>query len=308
MAYPQRIDGNEILNDIIFNEIFKTLEDVIKRGGPDPEEYELLTNKCQFLCSVKLSLKQENSLYEMLKPILTLDSMIGFSYLKPHGYTGDFEIIDRMYQHWKSPESTKLHKWDNFFHDFHSVRAVRNRKNYFVNELIIVSNKVKNAKVLNLASGPCTDLNQFFNAYPDNTVTVDCIDMDATAIAYGTEMCDGFIDSVSFINRNAFRFKTDKKYDLIWSAGLFDYFNDKLFKRLLRNMYELLSKEGTLVVGNFSDINPSKGVMEVLGKWFMHHRSENDLIQLAMDVDIPRSKIKVGCEATKVNLFLHIEK
>lgn len=308
MAYPKRIDGNEILNDSIFDETFKTFEKVIKRGGPDPEEYESLTEKCQFLGSVKLSLEQEYSLYEMLKPILTLDSMIGFSYLKPHGYTGDFEIIDRMYQNWKSTETTKLHKWDSFFHDFHSVRAVRNRKDYFVNELIKVSNKVENPSVLNLASGPCTDLKQFFNSYPDNTVRVDCIDMDSEAIEYGTNKCESFIDSITFINRNAFRFRSEKQYDLIWSAGLFDYFNDKLFKRLLTKMYDLLSENGTLVVGNFCNTNPSKGVMEVLGKWFMYHRSRDDLIKLACDVGIPKNKIRVGCEATKVNLFLHIEK
>ena len=132
--------------------------------------------------------------------------------------------------------------------------------------------------------------------------------MDNKAIEYASGMCDNIIDSVTFINKNAFKFRPDGKYDLIWSAGLFDYFNDKMFKRLITRMYDVLEENGTLVVGNFSDYNPSRGVMEILGKWYMHHRSEEDLIQLALDIGVPREKISVNHEETKVNLFLHMEK
>ena len=284
------------------------LKEIINRGGPEISECNQLENICNDLIKKDLTLEQELQIHETLKPILTKDNLIGFSYLKPYGYSGDFEIIDKMYQKWTSPTSTKFHKWDNFFHNLHSVRAVRNRKDYFVNELSKVLKKVDEPKVLDLASGPCTDLNQFFKTHPRNKAKIDCLDMDKTAIEYGSVMCDAFIDSVTFINRNAFRYRTDKKYDLIWSAGLFDYFNDKLFKSLLKKMYDLLSEKGTLVVGNFSDTNPSRGAMEVLGQWYMYHRSENDLINLAMDIGVPREKITVNCEATKVNLFIHIEK
>jgi len=255
-----------------------------------------------------LSLSEETELYDILKPILSMDSVIGHSFLKPYGYTGDFAVIDMMYQNWKSSTSKEMYRWDAFFQNLHSVRAVRNRKDYFINELTKLLKKSNSAKVLDLASGPCTDINEFFIKNPKNNFKFDCLDMDSNAIEYGTGMCDNYADSIRFINKNAFRFKADCKYDLIWSAGLFDYFNDKLFKRLIFRLYDFLEEDGVLVVGNFSDYNPSRGVMEILGQWYMHHRSERDLFQLALEIGVPEEKIHVGQEETKVNLFLHLQK
>ena len=48
--------------------------------------------------------------------------------------------------------------------------------------------------------------------------------------------------------------------------------------------------------------------MEVISQWYLHHRSEDELIGLALKVGIPRNKITVKAEATGVNLFLHLEK
>jgi len=287
---------------------FHQLEEILDAGGPVKQEYEDIEKICDSLMKSNLTVSQENQLYQILKPILTLESVIGHSFLKPYGYTGDFKVIDMMYQNWRSTSSEEMYKWDDFFQNLHSVRAVRNRKDYFISELNQLLSKNNSAKILDLASGPCTDIYEFCMRYPHNNFEFDCLDMDSDAIEYGSGMCDNYIDSIRFINKNAFRFRPDKKYDLIWSAGLFDYFNDKLFKRLITRMYETLNEGGVLVVGNFSDYNPSRGVMEILGQWYMHHRSEQDLIQLALDIGIPLEKISLGHEETKVNLFLHLHK
>jgi len=260
-----------------------TVEEIMEKGGPEPSDYDYLLEVTSLLINENISLSDSNKLFEIIKPILNEDCIVGFCYLKPHGYTGDFEIIDKMYQKWKSPNSNKYHNWDTFFHSLHSVRAVRK-------------------------SGPCTDLYEFFVQNPNTNAHIDCLDMDAKAIEYASGVCDNYIDSITFINRNAFRYNPDKEYDLIWSAGLFDYFTDKLFIRLLSNMYKLLAKGGKLVIGNFSDYNPSRGAMEIFGQWYLHHRSEKELIELARKGGVPRDKIEVFSEETGVNLFLHLEK
>lgn len=296
------------INKTVFQDILTTLEEIVSKGGPEKADYIVIESICDTLMGSKLTVAQENKLYELLKPILTLDSVIGHSFLKPYGYTGDFEVIDKMYQNFKSLKSDEMYRWDAFFQNLHSVRAVRNRKDYFISELTKVLKRNKSGQVLDLASGPCTDVYEFFLLNPGNNIKFDCLDMDTNAIEYGSGMCDNYIDSINFINRNAFRYKPTYKYDLIWSAGLFDYFNDKLFKRLIKNMYSNLKDDGLMVVGNFSDYNPSRGVMEILGQWYMHHRSPEDLINLALEVGVPREKISIGHEETKVNLFLHLQK
>jgi hypothetical protein len=73
-------------------------------------------------------------------------------------------------------------------------------------------------------------------------------------------------------------------------------------------MYNLLEKGGELVVGNFSTNNPSRGLMEVMLQWYLHHRDEEMLVELAIKAGIPAHKIRVNAEQTGVNLFLHMLK
>lgn len=284
------------------------IREIIESGGPEPSQYDFLTKACESFMNQGLELDQELGLYEEVKPLLNIDSMIGFSFLKPYGYSGDFELIDRIYQQWRSSKNTSQHKWDDYYHDLQAARAVRNRKEYLKKQLSRVLLRSSSPRVLNLASGPCTDLFEYFMTRRKNPIKFDCLDLDSEAIDYASVVCDNFIDDVEFINTNAFRYKTDKRYDLIWSAGLFDYFSDKLFIRLTTRMYGLLAEGGELVVGNFSTDNPSRGLMEVVLKWFLHHRSEKDLILLAEKAGVPTEKIEVHAEETGVNLFLHMKK
>ena len=132
--------------------------------------------------------------------------------------------------------------------------------------------------------------------------------MDEKSNEFGAAVCDNYIDSITFINRNVFLFNTEKEYDLIWSAGLFDYFNDKLFVKLTNRYFKFLKKGGELIIGNFSENNPSRGLMEVLCQWYLYHRSEEKLIELALKAGVPKENIEVRSEETGINLFLHIFK
>ncbi len=101
---------------------------------------------------------------------------------------------------------------------------------------------------------------------------------------------------------------TKQTFDLIWSAGLFDYFDDKLFAALLRRFRNYLKSGGEIVVGNFNqDHNPSRAYMEILGNWFLHHRTEQQLIDLAQKADFEHWQLSVNREPENVNLFLHIK-
>lgn len=286
-------------------EYVSEIQKIINRGGPEVSEYEYIKNVPEGMSEIPL--EEQQKVYTALMPLLTVDSMIGFTFQKPHGYAGDFELIDRIYSQRKS-ENNSLHKWDSFYHNLEAATAVRNRKKYFKDLVDLTDKKHKDALVLNLGSGPCSDLYEYLRSKPRHTVRFECLDMDETAIDFGSAVCDNYIDNITFINKNAFRFKPDYQYELIWSAGLFDYFNDKLFVRLLNRMYALVKTGGELVIGNFSSNNPSRAVMEVFGQWYLHHRGEEKLIELALLAGVPESLIHVSQEEEGVNLFLHVKK
>ena len=278
---------------------------IIKRGGPEVSEYEFIKQVPKEMSDSEMDIQLE--IYNMLKPILDVDSILGHMFHKPYGYAGDFELIDRIYCQRNSTDK-HLYKWDKLFHTVEGAEAVRNRKKYFKDLVNKISDKHESVRVLNLGSGPCRDLNEYLETYPKQQIKFECLDMDKTAIEYGKVVCDNFSDQIKFINKNALNFNPGYQYELIWSAGLFDYFNDKIFVRLLRRIYALVKSGGELVIGNFSTYNPSRVFMEVYGQWFLHHRNKETLIELAMKADIPRELIEVSQEDVGVNLFLHLKK
>ena len=162
--------------------------------------------------------------------------------------------------------------------------------------------------VMILGSGPVTETFEFFEKNPENSLVFEMLDMDKRAIAYAKNKNWKYLSKMTFYNRNVIRYSPEKKYDLIWSAGLFDYFKGKHFVFLLKKYYEYLNEGGEMIIGNFNIENPSRRAMEILGDWFLYHRSADELKQFALQAGIEKSKIDVLKEPLGINLFLRIKK
>ncbi len=303
-------------NSVSFTSMESKLEFVkqqISKGGPDPSEYNIfkswLNGIMDGLDKSEISEDELNTIRKAFGKAISAETLQGFAYTKPHNYPGDFEIIDKIYQEHITSVS-ELKRWDMFFQAQTAPKAVRNRKTYFKKLLTLLeaqSSEKGNTDVLNVASGPCRDLSEFFQN-GNGEIYFDCIDSDQNAIDYAKRLCSGFEDQIEFFKANVFKFRTDKRYRLIWSAGLFDYFEDKAFIFLLKKLISFLEEDGELVIGNFSDENETRAYMEIIGDWNLHYRSESHLIHLTKQCGIPEDQVRIGKEPESVNLFLHINK
>jgi SAM-dependent methyltransferase len=281
-------------------------------GGPAESQYEELGNLYK---SVNLKRRKGMmsdtdvmSIWQALPDVYcTTDTMQGYVVLKPRGYDGDFIIIERIYSGWLSPKE-HLVNWDRFFHVQAAPRAVINRKNYFINILHPLKAKGNNCDVLNIGCGPSQDIVEFLSEGKSN-VFFECVDYDKGAIEYSFNKAKerDLLNHIKFYRDNAFKFKSSKQYDLIWSAGLFDYLKEDIFKMLLSKLLAFVKPGGELVVGNFSLNNPCQDWMEC-GRWLLYYRSPEDLIKLATDCGVFRENITVESEPLGVNLFLHISR
>lgn len=284
---------------------------LVNKGGPEKNDYDDLDSWVLEISEQvkdgRLLKNQIVQLQDEFGDAISCETMQGFAYQKPHGYAGDYEIIDRIYQKYISKQS-HLTRWDIYWQKLTAADAVRNRVKYF-SLLLKEQYKKKQAdetlNVLNLASGPGRDLLYFLDHYPDINVYIDCVEQDQNAIDHATGLCKNHLNKVNFIKKNAVRFKTEKKYDLVWSAGLFDYFDDKLFVYMLKKLKGMVASEGEIVIGNFSTNNPSKPFMELF-EWHLHHRSPETLKKLAATAGFDAKQIRVKKEELGVNLFLHL--
>ena len=282
-----------------------------QKGGPEQSDYPLLNSIfeqfSQPMLQDSLSEEQQFSIQGAFGEALSPETIQGWAYQKPLGYAGDFQIIEKIYNFHRS-SVPHLAKWDDYFHSQRAPQAVRNRVSFFLDQLW--KTKTQNpsgTQVLNVASGPGRDMYEALQVIGASDLKIDCVDQDIQAIDFAKNLCHPFMHNLTFTHKNVFRFFTDTTYHLIWSAGLFDYFNDSLFKRTLRKLSKFLKPNGRMVIGNFSPENPTRGYME-LCDWKLIHRSSQHLRQLARESGFQDHQIDVEQEAEGINLFLILTK
>lgn len=279
------------------------IKEILAQKGPLVEEFNDIIHTVEQLSTPE----QIEEIRELMEPVYKSDTIIGHCYNKPLGYSGDYQIIEKIYKYHRNSDFIK---WDEFFHCMPAAVAVINRKDLAVSLLKNLNAKVKHsqAKVLILGSGPASEVNEYFQSVTQNNLVFDLVDFDQRAIEHAMSKNQKYLEYLTFHNKNVLRYSPDGSYDLIWSAGLFDYFQDSLFVRLLRRFSFYLKEDGEMIIGNFNVINPSKKIMEILGDWYLYHRSQQQLIGFAKEAGIPPDKIEVFSEPLKINLFLRIKK
>ena len=211
------------------------LNALIKKGGPEPHEYK------EFTAIVNnLEDKELDYFRDVIRESLNKNTLIGHGFVKPFGYPGDFTLIHNIYQLYVNPDR-KYSNWDSFFQDQAGAHAVRNRKAYFLKRCAEIDGDDNQEKrVLILGSGPATDVNEYLQNNPDSRITFDLVDFDQNAIDFAKMQNESFTESINYIKINVLRFKPYHWYDLIWSAGLFDYFKDKHFVYMINKYYKYL--------------------------------------------------------------------
>lgn len=300
-------NGSPLCKEAIIN----IIHHLDRNGGPCPDELPYLEQfSRQILASLASETINKTDLAEISRCLgksYLIHSVNGRSLNKPEGYAGDFMLIEHIYQYLVSPHP-QYRNWDLCFHETASAKAVRNRKHYFKEQAasLIIRKPADDFSILTLASGPAREILELYQSLPQHTFSSTCLDADPKALSYAQNLLQGYSDQLEFVKANVFRYQAAQAHDLIWSAGMFDYLNDKLFVYLLKRMKTWLKPNGKIIVGNFSCYNPSRSYMEVFGEWHLQHRSENQLIDLALKAGYEMNQIHIGRESLGVNLFLHL--
>ncbi len=278
------------------------LMSLVEKGGPDPEDYKKFTALVNNLEDEELEIFRD-----VIRESLNENTLIGHGFVKPYGYPGDYSLIHNIYKEYVNPDS-RYTNWDRFFQDQAGAHAVRNRKAYFLARCAEIDIQGEGEKrVLILGSGPATDVHDYLIDHPDSNIKFDLVDFDQNAIDFAKSQNQDFEDVISYIKINVLRYKPYHWYDLIWSAGLFDYFKDKHFVYMINKYYKYLNEGGEFIIGNFSNSNPTRRLMEVLSDWYLNHRSKYDLLRMALEAETKEEHVEVEMEALGVNLFLRIK-
>lgn len=286
------------------------LREIIANGGPETPQYNTLNNVFDKITGAlkagEITTEELEALQSDFSDDAYRDTILGHVKTKPFGYAGDFLIIDKIYREQVSADH-RFEKWDQFWHEQPACKAVRNRKDYFIHTIHQALQQKASLQLLNVASGPARDLAEIYASIDPAQLSTVCVEADEHAINYARELNEKHAAQVEFVHRNIFRFATDAQFDIVWSAGLFDYFEDRIFAKLLRKFMQWTKPGGEVIIGNFGEYNPSRNYMELMGDWFLHHRSAEELTALALQAGAENAQVRIGKEQEGINLFLHVK-
>lgn len=300
--------SSTITNDVII----PMLNHIKQKGSFEPPFFPVIDSLVSTIGHLKKAGEISNEDMEVIRNYFGNDflenTLQGMALLKKYGYAGDFMMIDKIYTGNK-PDNVFFRSWDNYFQNHAAPKAVRNRKAYFKNLLLHKLQNNSTLKLLNIASGPGRDLLELYAEMPsDKKLITKCVEMDRHAISYAEKLNLAYSNDIEFINKNIFKFDTDEKFDVIWSAGLFDYFDDKAFVFVLKKFKSWIQDQGEIIIGNFNETNnPTREYMELFGNWYLHHRTAEDLTTLALSAGFEQHQITINSEEEQVNLFMHLK-
>ncbi len=260
-----------------------------------------------------------------IHPYMLCAPFVWRSFYKPLGYAGDYEMVNMMLQESPSVGNTT---YARIFHDLTTSVAAclahRNRitilERLLAEEAERVTDEQRIFTVLTVACGPAVEIQRFIRTTDlVNQSALHLMDFNEETLEYTQRRVNeamtesGRKPAVKFIRKSIDDLLKNihlegegflPSYDMIYCAGLFDYFPDNVCRNLLELYHKWVKPGGLLVATNVHPNNPEQFLMEHLLEWYLIYRDEKQLQALA-----PKgAESEVFADETGVNVFLTVRK
>jgi hypothetical protein len=240
---------------------------------------------------------------------------------KPRGYAGDMDLMLKICQSRTGPAVAFADHLDAFYAGLPASQAVRDRVCMLAR---LIDDLPGGSRALNLACGPALEVQSHFRRRPGSTLSIDLVDHDLQTLRY----LKGRVPSerVTLLQGNALRLMAgdlrvrradphaaapghpqlrdqvlQPGYDLIYSAGLYDYIPGAQDRRggvtaLTAVLFGLLNPGGHLLVGNYLSPSPTsrhqphhRAIMELYCKWRLYYRDSGQILAFAAGIPGPHT-------------------
>lgn len=217
-----------------------------------------------------------------LHGVLMEDPYTARAALKPRGYAGDAELIDLAYDQ-RPPSGSSSRAVAMFNHSiaFPVTEAVRQRRLHAQGRL---SDAWRDGKrICALACGHLREADSLIGEDVSNIVAVDqdALSLDVVRAHHGETIRTEQANVIHFLRNAA---KRGEQFDLIYTLGLTDYFDDRAMSLLHRLMKACLAPGGEIMLANFLPGHLAIGWMDAIMDWHLIYRDEADLMRHAAEI------------------------
>jgi extracellular factor (EF) 3-hydroxypalmitic acid methyl ester biosynthesis protein len=236
-----------------------------------------------------MSWVQTDALRHPLRRQIHSDPFTNRSFSKPRGYSGDGVLIDMVYRH-KCVDMKAVTHVGREIYEFTSnvpaAKAVRNRREHIASLIDKVAEEKDEAAVMAIACGHLRECELSSTVRQRRLGRYVAIDQDPKNLAvihrdYSAWGITGRESSLRDIVAGNFN---GEKFDLIYTAGLYDYLPNPIAKKLTSILFGMLSPGGTLFVANFLPDIRDAGYMECYMAWTLIYRSQDEMLDLIGEV------------------------
>ncbi|MCM8792838.1 MAG: response regulator [Candidatus Omnitrophica bacterium] len=218
-------------------------------------------------------------------------------YQKPLGYPGDYIMMNYIYDYNGNKNylgTSSFEKLINHYTCNIPISCSNIKRKEFLKEKILEALETKDkAKILSVACGPARELIELLREGKiTKPLLFKCLDFEKKALDYvdneikKIEQRKKELLSIEYICRDITSIIRDRQLkeklrvqDLIYAFGIFDYLSDYMAARLTKELFQLLDKDGKLIICNVSLKNSShRAYYELLGGWNMVYRTKEDML------------------------------
>lgn len=252
-----------------------------------------------------------------IREIMHLCQMTCRSFHKPRGYAGDAVMLDHIYGLGEAkfaPHPATL-AGQVYFATMNSasVRAVRFRRTVLAKLIDETVHRVGDgmARILSIAAGHLREAELSQAVMGGRVGELIALDQDVESLeVINRDYAGRNIRTVHGSVRQLIGGK--QKFsgcDLVYAAGLFDYLEQPVGKRLVENMFDMVRPGGKIMVANFTHDIPDAGYMETMMDWWLVCRSQEQVADLFSGLPQEHiGKLEIFCDPDQNIIFATADK
>jgi extracellular factor (EF) 3-hydroxypalmitic acid methyl ester biosynthesis protein len=253
---------------------------------------------------------------ENMEPFLRTSPFVASVIDKDRGYAGNFEIIKQFFDDPYKGDTLFGKLVNRLALSLDAVTAHQDRINFLYDTITSMYGRSQGPfSLFVLGSGPGEEILRFVEQTeftPEKPVQAALLDMDAFALVDFKDHIQ-YLDARHFelitLNRNLLNIiagrdkdPVDTKFSLTYCAGMFDYFSQKVCKRIIRYLMQHTRPGGLIIVTNVHKNCFSRAFMDYGGEWELVLRDEKEMTDM-----VPEGLAhEIFCDEKGANIYVKI--